>query len=154
MQRCGRWGRGMNDRISFEDYLSRYGSLTYSNRGTSMEPLLRQGRDLLTVKKKGPERCRAGDVVLFRHRGKYILHRVVEVREEDYVCLGDNAVSEECGVTDGDILGVLTGFVRKGKEYRTDDPRYRIYSALILRTNGVRVFCRRAAGKIKRLLLG
>ena len=92
--------------------------------------------------------------MLFRHRGKYILHRVVEVRETDHVCLGDNSVGKEYGVTDGDILGVLTGFVRKGKEYRTDDPRYRAYTAVILRTNGARVFCRRTAGKVKRILRG
>ena len=35
--------------ISFEDYLSKYGSLTYRNRGVSMMPLLKQGRDLFTL---------------------------------------------------------------------------------------------------------
>ena len=43
--------------VSFEEYLDRNGSLTYSNLGVSMLPLLRQGRDLFTVEKKGPERC-------------------------------------------------------------------------------------------------
>lgn len=142
----------MSDSISFEEYLARCGSLTYSNVGTSMEPMLRQGRDLFTVTRKGPERCRVGDVVLFRRGEKYILHRVVEVRENDYVCLGDNAVGKEYGVTDADILAVLTSFARKGKEVRADDPRYRAYTALILRTNGARVLCRRALGGLKAVL--
>ena len=36
---------------SIEDYLNERGTLTYSNVGTSMMPLLRQGRDLFTVRK-------------------------------------------------------------------------------------------------------
>ena len=75
----------MNKGISFEDYLAEHGSLTYTNVGTSMLPLLRQGRDLFTVSRKGPERCKVGDVVLYRRPPKrYVLHRIVEVRPESY----------------------------------------------------------------------
>ena len=49
---------------TFEEYLEQNGSMTYSNVGRSMLPLLREKRDLLTVRKKGPERCAVGDVVL------------------------------------------------------------------------------------------
>ena len=56
----------MSDPISYEDYLEEYGTLTYSNVGTSMLPLLRQGKDLFTVERKAPgTRCKVGDVVLF-----------------------------------------------------------------------------------------
>ena len=54
------------EQINFEDYLARYGSLTYKNKGTSMMPLLRQDRDLFTIVKKGPERCSKYDVVLYK----------------------------------------------------------------------------------------
>ena len=141
----------MNSGVSLEAYLEQHGTLTYSNRGSSMEPMLRQGRDLFTVARKGPERCRAGDVVLFRRNESYVLHRVIEVREADYVCLGDNAINPERGVTDGDILGVLVGFVRRGKTYRVDDPRYRAYTAAVLRTRRARGLIRRAAMKLKAL---
>ena len=56
----------MNEPISIGEYLEKNGTLTYANVGVSMLPLLRQGRDLFTVRKKGAERCRAGDVVLYR----------------------------------------------------------------------------------------
>ena len=105
----------MPEGISFERYLDEHGELTYKNRGGSMRPLLRPCRDLFTVRRKGPERCRAGDVVLFRHAGNCVLHRVVEVKDDGYVCLGDNAVGKEYGVRDADILAVLTSFVRKGR---------------------------------------
>ena len=142
----------MNEPFSFEEYLEQNGTLTYSNKGTSMEPLLRQGRDLFTVARKGPERCRAGDVVLFRRGGNYVLHRVIRVRETDYICLGDNAVRKEYGVRDEDILGVLTGIVRNGKEYRTEDPRLRAYTAWILATAGARVLRIRIVEKIRRTI--
>ena len=141
----------MTEPISFEAYLAEHGTLTYANRGDSMEPLLRQGRDLFTVARKGPERCRVGDVVLFRRNGNYVLHRVIQVRETDYVCLGDHAVNKEYGVKDDDILGVLIGFTRDGKTCAADDPRYRIYTAAVLRTRGARVLWLRTARKLKGL---
>ena len=48
----------MSETVSYEKYLQRHGTLTYSNVGVSMLPLLRQGRDLFTVEKKGAARCR------------------------------------------------------------------------------------------------
>ena len=140
----------MAEPLSFEEHLAAHGSLTYANKGTSMEPLLRQGRDLFTVKKKGPERCRVGDVVLFRHRGNYVLHRVIRVRETDYLCRGDNAAGTE-QVAEEDILGVMTSFVRKGKPGTVDDPAYRAYSAMILATLAPRLFYKRAAARLKRM---
>lgn len=39
-------------KITYEEYLEKNGSMTYSNVGVSMMPLLKQGRDLFTVRKK------------------------------------------------------------------------------------------------------
>ena len=121
-------------------YLNERGSLTYSNVGTSMLPLLRQGKDLFIVEKKGAGRCRIGDVVLFRRLpGRYVLHRIVEVRENDYVLLGDHCVRREYGVTDEDILGVMTGYVRGGATHSVTERAYRRYTARILRGERARV---------------
>ena len=142
----------MNDAVSFEDYLAENDSLTYTNVGVSMLPLLRQGKDLFTVRRKGPERCKVGDVVLYRRRDQYVLHRVVQVREKDYVILGDNCVVREYGITDEDIIGVMTGFVRSGKEVGVSDPGYRLYSSFWLRTEKPRVFLKRAKAWLRRHL--
>lgn len=131
--------------MNIEQYLSENGTLTYSNKGTSMMPLLREGKDMFTLRRKGAERCRAGDVVLYKRPPKdYVLHRVVEVRENDYVILGDNCVTYEYGIKDSDILGVMTGFIRGGREYRVESPGYRLYTFIILHTKGIRIFTRRA----------
>lgn len=115
----------MSDGVSFEEYLARNDSLTYSNVGVSMLPLLRQGKDLFIVRKKGTERCRKGDVVLYLRPPKsYVLHRIIEVRPNDYVILGDNCVTKEYGIRDEDILGVMTGFIRGGREHSVTELSY------------------------------
>ena len=42
-------GRGMT-RLSYEEYLRKFHTLTYKNVGVSMLPLLKQGRDSFTVR--------------------------------------------------------------------------------------------------------
>ena len=144
-------------KMTFEEVLEREGRLVYTNVGISMLPLLRQGKDLFVVEKRGPERLRAGDVVLYRRPpNQYVLHRIVKVRERDYVILGDNCVNREYGITDEDILGVLTGFVREGKHHTVTEKGYRLYSFLMVRGADVRIFFKWAVafGKagIKKLL--
>ena len=140
----------MNEPVSYEEYLSAHGALTYSNVGVSMLPLLRQGRDLFTVEKKGPDRCRVGDVALYRRGGEYVLHRIVAVRESDYVLLGDNCINREYGVTDADILGVMTGFVRGGRSRSVESPGYRLYTRFWLHTERPRIFIKRVLARLRR----
>ena len=142
----------MSNGISYEEYLAQNGSMTYTNVGVSMLPLLRQGKDLFTVRKKGAERCKVGDVVLYRRRDQYVLHRVVEVREQDYIILGDNCIAREYGITDEDVIGVMTGFVRGGKEHGVSEYGYRLYSALWLHTEKARIFMKRARAWLGRRL--
>ena len=98
-------------KLTLEECLAENGFLTYRIRGVSMQPMLRQGRDLFTVIPKGPERCKKYDVVLYRRQSDpYVLHRIIEVRPDSYVILGDNCIAKEYGIRDEDILGVLTSF--------------------------------------------
>ena len=86
----------MEQGLTYEEYLERYPRLVRTNVGVSMLPLLRQGRDLFIVEKRGPDRMRVGDVVLYRRPpDHYVLHRIVAVRENDYVILGDNCINRE-----------------------------------------------------------
>ena len=111
---------------SFEEQLEQNGTLVFTNKGVSMLPLLRQDRDLMVIEKKGPERCKKYDVVLFKRGEKYVLHRIVKVREQDYYIVGDNCRKGEY-VKDEQILGVLTQVVRDGKTITPADPAYQRY---------------------------
>ena len=133
-----------------EEYLKEHGSLTYRNVGTSMMPLLKQGRDVFTLTKKTDERCKKNDVALYKRNDHvYVLHRIVEVREHDYVFLGDNCVRREFGIRDEDILGVMTSFTHKGKNYRVNDPKYKIYVWVWTHTTGLRILLKRVVGKLR-----
>lgn len=117
-------------KTTYEEELDRMGKFTYTCSGVSMLPLLRQRRDLFTIEKK-QARCQKYDVVLYKRPPKaYVLHRVVEVRESDYVILGDNCINKEYGIRDEDILGVMTSFVRNGKEYSVSHRGYRMYAVV------------------------
>ena len=139
--------------MNIAQYLSENGTLTYSNRGVSMWPLLREGRDMFTLRRKGAERCRRGDIVLYRRPpDKYVLHRVIAVRENDYVILGDNCIAYEYGITDADILGVMTGFTRGGRDYSVECSGYRLYTFIILHTITIRTFMKRVISWVIRKL--
>lgn len=138
------------NKTTYRDYLEQHGELTFSNVGVSMLPMLRQGRDLFTLTRKTEARCRKFDVVLYLSpAGDYVLHRIVAVREHDYVILGDNCLNKEYGITDDDILGVLTRFVHRGKEYSVDNKGYRLYAAVWYAIYPIRRFVKKLMSFVK-----
>ncbi len=104
------------------------GTVTFTLNGTSMLPMLRDGKDIVVLKK--PEgRLHLFDVPLYRREnGQFVLHRVIDFgKDGSYVMCGDNQFSKEKGIKDGQILAVMTGFHRKGKAYTPNSLRYRAY---------------------------
>ena len=108
--------------VSFEELLEKDGVLVYTNVGCSMMPLLRQRRDIIEIRKKGPERCKKYDVALYKRGEKYILHRVLKVLPDGYLIAGDHNTFVERDVTDKMILGVMTRVIRNGKDICMDNP--------------------------------
>ena len=107
----------------FEDVIAEQGRLVYTAQGDSMFPLIKP-RDLLVIEPvKRP--LHVDDVPLYkRDSGQYVLHRIVDVKKGKYVTKGDNRTSLEKGISDRQVIGVLTAIIRGGKEYpveRTDD---------------------------------
>ena len=138
--------------MTFEEELEQSGKLVYPNVGVSMRPLIKQDRDLLIIEKaKG--RLKKYDIPLYkRPNGQYVLHRVVKVRENDYVILGDNCVSKEYGITDSQILGVLTSLVRNGKEVDFNSFGYKLYVRARYAHYPVRVMISRLKRLAKKIL--
>lgn len=135
---------------TFEEEIARNGFLLYRNVGDSMLPLIRQGRDLVLVSRKPEGRLKKYDVPLYRRdSGQYVLHRILKVRENDYVLCGDNRWRRETGITDRHIVGVLTAIVRNGQKIPVTDWRCRLYTHL-----WCDLFCLRAAALRCRALLG
>lgn len=117
----------MSELSTYEAELKERGRIIHTNVGKSMMPLLRENRDVMIIDR--PEgRLKKYDCPLYkRPDGKYILHRIIKVREKDYVICGDHCTVKEYGITDEHIIGVLTGVIRDGKVISMDDPKYKLY---------------------------
>ncbi len=125
----------MGEKLSFEEVLDRDGRLVYTNVGISMLPLIREGRDVMTIEKRDISALKKHDAVLFRRenikgRGEYVLHRILKVLPDgNYYIVGDNCTEGET-VKPSQILGVLTGLHRNGKPVDMGGFRYKAYLAL------------------------
>lgn len=136
---------------TFEQELDRKGTITYTCRGVSMLPLLRQQKDLFTITKR-QSRCKKYDVALYKRAdGAYVLHRIIKVLPDGYVFLGDNCLNKEYGITDQDVLGVMTSFVRDGKEYAADAGGCLLYAKVWYMLYPVRRLWRLLKLKIRRI---
>ena len=80
--------------------------------GFSMRPLLRNGRDTVVVAPRGEEPLRVLDIVLFRYRGRHVLHRIVRIEGDRLTLAGDGnyRIREQCSAAD--VAGVVRRVVR------------------------------------------
>lgn len=122
----------MSNKRQIEDVLKEEGLFVSTTVGVSMFPMLRNRRDTIIIRPY-EGRLKKYDVPLYKRGSNYILHRIIEVRPDSYVICGDNCIQKEYGITDEQILGVLTGFYRGSKKIDMDSLGYRLY---------VRVWCR------------
>ncbi len=130
------------------------GSVTFTPNGTSMLPMLRDGEDVVVLKKPGG-RLHLFDVPLYRRPsdGHFVLHRVLDFQSDGgYVLCGDNQFVKEHGIYDKDIIGVMTSFTRKGKSYTPESFRYRTYINFWYYTRPFRRAYRFGSTKTKRIL--
>lgn len=104
------------------------GKVTFTPRGTSMQPMLRDGEDVVILEK--PQgRLNLFDVAFYkRDNGQYVLHRVYNFEANGcYVMCGDNQFALEHGIRNDQIIAVMTAFFRKGKSYTVQSLKYRLY---------------------------
>lgn len=117
----------MERKVTYEEELAAHGRIVTTNKGVSMMPLLRQGRDLMIIERRPEKRCKRLDAVLFKRlNGEYVMHRILRVREHDYYIVGDNCVNGEY-VTDDQIIGILTAVIRNNRTIPVADRLYRMY---------------------------
>jgi hypothetical protein len=98
-------------------------------RGTSMLPLLRQGKDSVQLSPL-PERLEKYDLPVYRYpSGKYVMHRVVRTEQNHYICLGDNTYRYEY-ITRDMMIGIVTAIRRGDHVISVKNPVYRAYCRL------------------------
>lgn len=124
-------------------------SFRFSPKGTSMLPMLREGRDsvlLSPVTKK----LSKFDIPLYRREnGNFVLHRIVETGET-FTCIGDNQFVFEKEIHPEQIIAVVSGFYRGEKFYSVKNFGYRVYCRFWNSTRNLRRFWRRGIGFLRR----
>ena len=118
----------MIDAVRIEDVLRDEGVFVSTTSGVSMYPMLRDRRDTIVVRPlKEGERLKKLDVPLYKRGEKYVLHRIIGVKGDEYVIRGDNTFMKEYVRKDA-VIGVLVSFTRKGKKHTTEELGYKFYS--------------------------
>ncbi len=114
---------------SIRAYLDEHEYLAYRISGVSMLPMLRQEKDLVTLRRYDGKGLKKYDVAMYDRGGprRYVLHRVVEVGDGCYTFLGDNCITKEKNIPESAIVAVLDSFTREGKQVSVNDPKYRLY---------------------------
>lgn len=104
------------------------GEIRIFPKGTSMLPLLRQGRDSVVLVKAEGELSR-GDIPLYkRDDGSYVLHRIVKVEQDGtYTMCGDNQTTLETGIRPEQIIATVSAIYRKDKRVEKSALSYRLY---------------------------
>ena len=124
-------------------------------RGISMLPMLRQGIDRVELSPL-PERLQKYDLPVYQYpSGKYVMHRVVAVKDDHYICNGDNLLQME-KIYHHQMIAVVTAFTRDGKRIEVTDPSYQLYCRFWCAIRPVRHLWKRARavlGRIKRKLI-
>ena len=149
----------MIESSNLEKQLAEEGFYISTTVGVSMRPMLRNRRDRVLIKPVGEGRLQKYDLPLYRlPDGKYVLHRVLEVRGNDYIIAGDNTGWKE-SVPKENVVGIATRFCRKGKWHDVNERGYGLYVRLwtdlyLLRSpiQRCRDKARIAGGKLKRRL--
>ena len=124
----------MSDPIYIAEYdglirevLASGGEFRLYPHGTSMLPLLRQGRDSVALRRLDRP-AKKWDILFYqRADGSYILHRVKKVTPKGLILWGDNHTMLEYGVTDDQIIGYAARIFRDDNELDCSSLSYRVY---------------------------
>ncbi len=148
----------LNDLMpTIKEQLRAGGSVRFSPNGTSMRPMLRQGKDTVVLSPL-PEQLKPFDLPLYqRDNGQYVLHRIIAVEDQGFTCVGDNQVQLEYGVRQDQMIGLVTAFYRGKKEWSVSSLSYRIYCRFWHGTRSIRRVWRKlvvAAIAVLKFLLG
>ena len=125
--------------------------------GASMRPMLRQHRDVVVIKRVDRP-FKKGDVVLYPGgNGSFTLHRIISIKNGQFIIRGDHNDFTEYDIKSDDIVGILKEFYLDGKYINCDKSiGYKLYTFYIMYSFTLRMFWRKhlkpLLSKCKRLL--
>lgn len=119
--------------------------------GNSMLPTFRPNEDIIILSPL-PQTLKKYDVIFYqRSDGKPVLHRVIAVGET-FTCVGDDQFQTEPGVKRDQMIGLVTGFVRNGRERSVEGNAYKLYCRFWHHTRKLRHIIKWPKYHLRRLL--
>ena len=98
--------------------------------GDSMMPMLDEKSDAVRLVKY-TKKLKEGDIPLCLSGGKYVLHRIIQVKKFYCITKGDNRSATE-KVSKRKIVAVADGYYKSGRFISFDDPEYVAYCRKVL----------------------
>lgn len=135
--------------------LKERGRASLTVTGNSMYPMLQNCRDQVELVPVSYRQERKDVILYCRDNGQYILHRIISLTRDGYICCGDNQFEEEF-VRHDQLLAVVDGFTRNEKKYSLRHPGYRLYADVWVGLFSARRYLlalRRRLGRLRRKLL-
>ncbi len=123
---------------NIEEMLEKEGLFIATTVGMSMYPLFKNRKDHVVIKPI-TGKLKKYDVPLYRRGDKYILHRIIAIKD-GYIIRGDNCDNAETDITDENIVGILTAFWRRDRYFSVNSPIYKVYSRLTVFLHPLRLF--------------
>lgn len=108
-------------------------------KGTSMFPLLKDGKDKVILHPCSADELSPMDVILFRYNGKHLLHRILKIEGDKLIIQGDGSyiAKEQCTIKD--VVGKVQTIIRpSGKSISVNSWRWKLPSRLWLSLTFIR----------------
>ena len=112
-----------------EEILAGGGEFRMYPKGTSMLPLIVQGRDSVVLKRNFEDAANKHDIAFYRRaNGQFVLHRVMKILDDGtYVMCGDNQTVLEYGIKKEQIIGYVFRLYKGESERSLTSLRHKLY---------------------------
>lgn len=119
------------------------GKFSFKVTGSSMFPLLIEGRDSVILEKV--HTLKAGDIILYqRDDGNYVLHRIVKIKNNELYLCGDAQFVVEYPIRYDQVIAVVTSFIRGGETISVTESKYKFYTKVWCHTLKTRPYILKA----------
>ena len=110
---------------NIKEQLEKDGYLIQEIQGTSMYPFFKEGEDKVCIERVSNP-LHVDDIILFTRfdkNNKYVLHRIIEIKQDYYIVAGDNQRHSEI-VFEEQIIGRVFGYYKNNIYTSLKDAEY------------------------------
>lgn len=117
----------VNNEAFFKDIqeLLKTTNVKFKVKGSSMWPFFKDGKTTITLTKV--EEIKKLDICLFTYKDKYLLHRLVKIKGDDYIFKGDGLISKEIVKRKNIIAKVISYENKKEIDVKKFSYRLRVF---------------------------